>query len=181
MQRLKQILARISLARFLRILGQLLFIIFLFYGIQIWQTRKMPETGRTHPPLILKNSAGKTFDLQDYRGKKVALYFFAPWCTVCKLSISNFISLADNENSSGFTNTHLLLIGLDYDDPDEIKNFMRDYETRIPVLYGDSTTARQWQISGFPSIFIINEDGDIRYKGIGYSTWLGLRFNLLLH
>ncbi|MEZ7853279.1 MAG: redoxin domain-containing protein [SAR324 cluster bacterium] len=41
------------------------------------------------PSFRLPALSGPSVALKDLRGRRVLLYFFAPWCKVCYFSISN--------------------------------------------------------------------------------------------
>ena len=46
----------------------------------------------------------------------------------------------------------------------------------LPVLMGDISTARDWSVRAFPTYYVIDADGRISSRSVGYSTSLGMRF-----
>jgi hypothetical protein len=39
---------------------------------------------------------------------------------------------------------------------------------------GNADTAADWSIRGFPTYYVIDADGRISSRSVGYSTWLGM-------
>ena len=128
----------------------------------------------TYSALTLETVNGKEISLIN-NGKKSVLYFFAPWCQICHVSIGNLQDLADK-------NPHLniVAIGLDYVDKEEVERFTRQHKLSIPIAYGNEHTKNLFKISGYPSYYVISESNTVLAKSIGYSTELGLYLRSLL-
>ena len=45
----------------------------------------------------------------------------------------------------------------------------------LPVLLGNAETGTAWQVRAYPTYFVIDEDGAIASRSVGYSTYLGLK------
>ncbi len=143
-------------------------------SIAWWQNRgELPGDGRVAPDFTLQSLDGASHRLSDYRGKKVVLYFFAPWCAVCRLSAPNLKALKDNRSPDTL---QILLVGVSYDRIDDLTQFVDGVELDgIPVLIGNDQLMRDYHIKAFPTYFVIDENGRITSRSIGYSTELGLR------
>ena len=99
------------------------------------------------------------------------LYFFAPWCKVCELSISNLNwvrKLRDEESIA------LLAVALSYKDLQSIEDFLERNVLNVPVLLGTSELLNSYRIRAFPTVYALNESGDIDGSTVGYTTTLGL-------
>lgn len=106
---------------------------------------------------------------QTVQGQKTLLYFFAPWCGICRLSMPNLKYLqADNEGLAVYA------IALQYDSPEQVSEFIADLDLQVPVLLGNQQLAADYQIQAFPTYYVIDEKGHISAKSLGYSTALGL-------
>jgi len=145
-----------------------------FVSINAWQARGLPASG---PPPALDLAW-----LDDMRaeqpletGQVGVVYFFAPWCFYCRHSIGNLDELV-----SGGRVAWARAVALDYDDPGEVRDFIRQTGVRLPVMLGTAKTFRDWRIQGFPTYFVIGADGRIASRSVGYSTAAGLRFRLWL-
>jgi hypothetical protein len=42
------------------------------------------------------------------------------------------------------------------------------------VLLGDGRTATDWSVRGFPTYYVIDADGQIHSRSVGYSTLAGM-------
>ena len=53
-----------------------------------------------------------------------------------------------------------------------VPDFWKNSGYTIPVVYGDTKVYNDYGIRGIPAMFVIDRDGVIRYKHIGYSPRL---------
>ncbi len=144
-------------------------LILVFLLISAWQTRNLPDD--EHMPRL------ESVWLDDMRAENVmepgqtgVIYFFAPWCFYCKKSIDNLDSLVASGDLAWAR-----VVALDYGDLDEVREFIKETGVSLPVLLGNAQTSADWQIKAFPTYFVINEEGKIAGRSVGYSTSLGLR------
>jgi thiol-disulfide isomerase/thioredoxin len=138
-----------------------------FFAIQAWQTRHLPDdelSPVTELPLL---DGGSGSALRA--GKPGIVYFFAPWCRVCRLSIGNLDSLVGSGQVKWAT-----VVALDYADADEVRDFIDRSGVSLPVLLGTAQTATDWSVRAFPTYYVIDSAGRIQSRSVGYSTWLGM-------
>ena len=64
-------------------------ILAIFLVVTAWQGRDLVSEETPAPSFRLPTLSGPPITLEDLRGRRVLLFFFAPWCKVCDLSISN--------------------------------------------------------------------------------------------
>ena len=143
-------------------------------GIQFWQTRSMPHD---IPPVIVATdlTSGEHKTLPT-GGKNVEiLYFFAPWCGVCKLSSHNAETV-----TNWIPGVHLTFVGLDYDNREDVLHFVQDNHLSSDVVLGDADTLRDWHIDGYPTYAVINDRGEVSSLSVGYSTIAGTYLRVLL-
>ena len=118
--------------------------------------------------LALLNGDGPVSAIRP--GETGIVYFFAPWCVYCKTSIDNLDGLvADGAIAWG------RVVALDYGDRSEVEEFIRKTGVSLPVLMGHAGTAADWSVRAFPTYYVIDADGRIASRSVGYSTWLGMR------
>ena len=87
----------------------------------------------------------------------VVLNFWATWCPPCRREIPDFISL-----QAAFGPKGLQIVGIALDEPEKVKAFSREAGINYPVLLGtEEITVRYGGISGIPTTFIIDRDGNI--------------------
>lgn len=101
--------------------------------------------------------------------KPLVLYFFAPWCQVCHASISNLQSIYEKHE-----NLDVIAVALDFDNREEVERFTRQHKLTFPVALGDSMLKNDFQVPGYPSYYVLNEQNIIISKSMGYSTELGI-------
>jgi thiol-disulfide isomerase/thioredoxin len=99
--------------------------------------------------------------------KKTLIYFFAPWCSVCKMSIGN-LDVVDTQKYN------VIRIALDYQSVEEIEAFAQDAEVKGTILLGGPPHKQRFNISGYPTYYILNENLQVIKRDMGYSTSLGL-------
>ena len=144
-------------------------IILVFVLISAWQTRNLPNDDNT-PTLAAVWLDGKAAEQVLKAGETGVLYFFAPWCGICRHSISNLDELVDSGDIAWAR-----VVALDYSSVDEVRQFISETEVNLPVVLGSDITSRDWQIRGYPTYFVIDAGGKIVSRSVGYSTKLGLK------
>lgn len=140
-----------------------------FMLVSMWQTRDLPDDDYT-PPLELAWLDDMRADTVLVPGKVGVIYFFAPWCFYCRKSIDNLDELVTSDKLAWAR-----LVALEYGDLDEIREFIKETGVDLPVLLGGPQTSNDWSIRGFPTYFVIDEDGQIASRSVGYSTRIGLQ------
>lgn len=148
---------------------EVIIIVMIFYGISVWQTRHLLAIGTPAPSFSLPSLDGKTYHLADTRGTQTLLYFFAPWCSICHLSIGNLETLTKTNNLSIF------IIALSWQNIIEIQDFVKEHQLTMPILLGTPELATQYHIKGFPTYYVLDQQGNIISRDMGYSTEWGLR------
>lgn len=140
-----------------------------FMLVSMWQTRDLPDDDHT-PPLELAWLDDMRADSVMVPGEVGVIYFFAPWCFYCRKSIDNLDKLVASGNLAWAR-----VVALEYGDLDEIREFIKETGVDLPVLLGGPKTTNDWSIRGFPTYFVIDEDGQIASRSVGYSTRIGLQ------
>jgi peroxiredoxin len=129
-----------------------------------------PEEGHLAPDFSLKTLEGKTVRLSDLRGKKVVLVnFWATWCPPCRSEIPTMQQIYTEYKGKGF---EILAINIERDSKEEILEFMKELRLTFPVLLDpDMKVTRTYRLIGLPVSMLIDRQGIIRYKQIGYHDW----------
>ena len=143
-------------------------IIAVFFSIHAWQTRDLP-IDQPAPATVLPLLDGLGVRSALTRGEAGVVYFFAPWCFYCRTSIGNLDKLAAGNDSAW-----AVAVALDYADEDEVRAFVEETGINMLVLMGDDSTARDWSVRAFPTYYVIDTEGRISSRSVGYSTRLGM-------
>ena len=69
-----------------------------------------------------------------------------------------------------------MIIALSWEDIDEVNAFVKQHELTLPVLLGTPDIAQAYQISAFPTYYILDQQGLVIDRSVGYSSEFGLRW-----
>ncbi|MGB0496019.1 MAG: TlpA family protein disulfide reductase [Kangiellaceae bacterium] len=154
-------------------------LVLVFLAITWWQQRNMlpAEKEQSAPAFTLVNMQNNLIEFNpNQQTKKTLIYFFATWCGVCHASIDNIEAIKKSTGDS----VNFYAIALDWKSKEEIQLFLEQHKLTVPVLMGTRSVWEDYKISGFPSYYVIDEQGKIAFKDMGYTTELGMRLRLLL-
>ena len=124
------------------------------------------EIGEKAADFSLLNLSQKKVNLSDYRGKVIVLDFWAPECPPCRMEIPDFVELQKEWGDKG-----LQIIGITCSRMrlKAIISFAKKYKINYPVLLCDNTTLKKYgPIPGIPTTFVIDREGKIYKKYIGF-------------
>jgi thiol-disulfide isomerase/thioredoxin len=122
------------------------------------------QVGMKAPAAESKNLKGEKATLADYKGKVVVLDVWATWCVPCKEMIPH-----EREMVEKFKNKPFALISVSADDEKkELEEFLG--KESMPWAHWwdgpDAPFLKQWNVHTFPTIYVIDAKGVIRYKHV---------------
>jgi cytochrome c biogenesis protein CcmG/thiol:disulfide interchange protein DsbE len=115
--------------------------------------------GKEAPDFELETLDGKKVRLSEFRGKAVALNFWATWCEPCKVEMPWMIEFQNKYRPEG-----LEVVGVAMEDTDkkDIEKFVKDMGVNYLILLGKESVGDQYGgILGLPTTFYIGRDGKI--------------------
>jgi len=129
----------------------------------------VPVDGMTLQDLRLKDISGRDVDLKrDYAGKAVLLSFWATWCPHCVEEIPSM-----NRALSQLDQERFAIVSVSYKDTEAImQTFQKKVPMSFPVLM-DRTgeVSKAWKVYAFPSSFLIDRTGRVRYSINTGAVW----------
>ena len=122
--------------------------------------------GRPAPEIDGVDFNGKPLKLADYRGKIVVLSFWGSWCGPCMREIPHERELAERLEGKPFV---ILGVNCDDDKPTALAA-MESAHIRWPSWHDGAPDtgpiAKRYHISSYPTIFVLDAEGNIRHKKI---------------
>ena len=150
-----------------KLLTIFLLVFFLFnFGCQ-----KEVEADSAAPDFSLSDLSGQMASLEQHRGSVILLDFWATWCPPCRMSIPEMVKLQEKFGEKG-----LVIIGISMDDPQMVTDEqLRVFKEKVGINYSVLRVNKQVlqdyfgneQIS-IPTMFVIDRDGKIREKLVGF-------------
>lgn len=141
----------------------------LFAISSVFASELKPWKGGETPPLALKDLAGKTHKLEDYRGKVVMVQFWASWCAPCLKEMPSMMRLEKKLAGKPFA---ILAVNMGEAEKD-VKTFL---DTKIKadftiLMDPDGQSVASWKVFVAPSTFIVDSKGNIRHTLQGGAEW----------
>lgn len=119
--------------------------------------------GKIAPDIEGEDLDGKRFHLSDCRGKVVVLLFCGHWCGPCRQMNPQKQQLVERYAGEPFA---LVEVNSD-DDREAVKRIMRKEKLTWRCWFDggrEGPIARRWGVHSWPTIFILDSNGVIRFK-----------------
>ena len=123
--------------------------------------------GKVAPEIAGKDHQGNSFSLSDYRGKIVVLSFSGNWCGPC-------VGMYPQERAlvARLTNKPFALLSVNTDeDVETLKKSIASGKITWRCWWDGGRTGpitSRWGILGFPSFFVLDKAGVIRFKDVRF-------------
>lgn len=110
-------------------------------------------------------NSGKTYSLEQLRGKVVLLNFWASWCRECRVEHENLLRLQQMFGN----HPDFVMLGVVYQDqPDDARAFLKQFGSSYPhLLDPKGEIGIGYGVYGVPETFLIDRNGIIRCKQFG--------------
>jgi len=120
-----------------------------------------PAPGFSYPTMD-----GKTIDLSSLKGKVVVIDFWALWCGWCKKAMPLL-----NEFYRKYQDKDVVVLSMNVLERQRAKvpDFIKKSGYTWTVVYGDDKITKQYDVRGIPDLYVIDKEGIIRYRHVGYS------------
>lgn len=117
------------------------------------------------PLWTLPSLTGDTMRLSDLRGNLVIVDFFYKSCYPCLLALPGLQELHEKYYDRG-----LRVIGVNPFDKkeDDLTMFFAKRGVTYPILLEAQEVAGQYRVSGYPTLYVLDRNGNIVYAQVGY-------------
>jgi peroxiredoxin len=114
------------------------------------------------PGFRLKDITGKTYSLQDLKGKIVVLNF---WFIGCKPCVNEMPVL--NAIKKGFDPSKVVFLALSPDKTGAVKSFLRNHPFDYTILPDANEVGKTYDVYAYPASMVIDVGGITRFIQIG--------------
>jgi len=120
------------------------------------------------PALALEDLGREVHTLQDYRGKVVLVNFWTSWCAPCIVEMPSLERLQKAMTGKPFA---ILAVNVG-ETQGKVWNFASKFKLTFPLLLdNDGQTASDWQVDFYPTSYLVDGQGGVRYVAYGPRNW----------
>jgi thiol-disulfide isomerase/thioredoxin len=124
--------------------------------------------GRATPGLAFSLASGQTLEMGALKGKVVLVNFWATWCPPCRKEMPSMDRLDKMETGRPFT-----IVAVDVKEAEDlVERFLEEMPLGFPVaLDPEGKLAAAWKAFVYPTSFLVDKAGRIRYSLNGTLEW----------
>lgn len=119
---------------------------------------------RAATDFTLPDLEGNIISLSQFKANVVLLEFWATWCEPCIAEIPTLNSWQEKYRDRGFK---LLAITLESGSARDVEKQVAKRSIGYTVLMGNDAVSNRYNISGFPTRYLITRDGKIHRRFLG--------------
>ena len=114
---------------------------------------------------------GSSYTLKE--GKPVIVHFWATWCPTCKLEAANIDRVSQKYE--------VLTVAVNSGDDEKITRYLKERGLSFRVLNDrKGSWAEKFRVQAFPTTFIYDAKGELKFTEVGYTTTAGLLARIAL-
>lgn len=121
------------------------------------------EEGNEAPDFVASDMDGNLVQLSSLRGQKVLLNFSIINCGWCKVAIDHF-----NHEDFKLSNNIRAYYVNPVDSKTEMEKYIKKFNVPFPVIPEANALGKSYRVNGYPTFYLINEEGRIEKVSVGY-------------
>lgn len=100
------------------------------------------------------------------KGRPLVIHFWATWCPTCKLEAANIQSVSEKYE--------VLTVAVSSGENPKVEAYMKERGLTFKVLNdSDGKWAAKFKVNAFPTTFMYDSKGKLRFTEVGYTTTAG--------
>jgi peroxiredoxin len=131
--------------------------------------------GKVAPDIAGRDLDGQPLKLSDYRGKVVVLRFSAEWCGICR-TLNPYERLMQEL----YANWPFAILSVETGSTEQAVKKMkaeagltyRSFWDPLPETGGSGPIGSAWNVRGYPSVYVLDKNGVIRFVDVRYEDLL---------
>ena len=149
--------------------------ILIFIGVYLlvreWTQRNVIEGPL--PSIAAVTLANEKIDLQKATDGPYLLHIWASWCGICRFEQDSIEAISKDHP--------VISIAMQSGSDNEVRQYMQDNGLSFKVINDEEgDLSRMFGVTGVPTTLVVNQQGQIAYSEVGYTSEWGLRFRLWL-
>ncbi|NKB72158.1 MAG: redoxin domain-containing protein [Candidatus Latescibacteria bacterium] len=121
--------------------------------------------GQPAPSFSLTDPDGNPVHLADYAGQVVLVDFWGTWCPPCRLAMPHLVELQQQYHNQGFA---VVAIAVPPDTQAEVRQYAARHGLNFALPLAEGKVQTDYGVSGFPTSFFIDKEGNVRFVRSGY-------------
>ena len=104
--------------------------------------------------------------------KPLLIHFWASWCPTCKFEAPNIEKISQNYE--------VITIAVQSGTNEEVKKYLDEHNLTFKVVNDeDGFFSQKFNIKAYPSTFIYDENKNLRFTEVGYTTTFEVYFRMM--
>jgi thiol-disulfide isomerase/thioredoxin len=123
------------------------------------------------PAWSMEDTDGTLVRSEDLAGKVIVLDFWGSWCGPCRMELPHFQAMYEK-----YRVQDVVFYGINWERVDRSKRkekalaYLKQNNFDFPNVFDlDDSAAQKFQVASFPTVFLVDHTGKIRYRNIGFT------------